>query len=498
MIIPSIQEVRDLDQETIKKEPIASIDLMERASRRFCNEFLKGDFKPLSVLVFCGPGNNGGDGLAIARILSETGLNVDISIINPEKGSSDFKANLTRVPKRVKSFKIIENEDLKRLSHYPCIIDGIFGSGLTRAIEGVFADAINWINESEAEIYSIDIPSGMFGDKANDVSDPIVNADWTYSFQFQKSSFMMPYQGSFTGEVEVLDIGILPEAIERMAPERSYFEAEDARILLKRRKKFSHKGSYGHGLLISGSLGKMGAAALAGKAAFRSGLGLLTIHSPKCGVQIVQESLNEAMVSEDNGTEHLYGCPPLDTFDGIAIGPGIGTAEETADMMEYLLKEVKSPMVIDADALNILSSRPSLFKKIPKNSILTPHPGEFKRMVNNWKDDYQRLELQWKFADKYECIVVLKGANTSIAFPNGVVSFNSSGNPGMATAGSGDVLTGILLGLLAQGYSSNDASLLGVYLHGLAGDLGVQKRGFEGLIASDIVEFLSPAFKSLY
>ncbi len=498
MIIPSIQEIRDLDQATIKNEPISSIDLMERASRRFCDAFLKRNIRPSSILVFCGPGNNGGDGLAVARILNETGLNVDISIIHPENGSDDFKMNLERLPKSIEVFKIEDPGDLDDLGKYACIMDGIFGSGLNRAASALFADCIFWINRSEAEVISIDIPSGMFGDKANEPADPIINADLTYSFQFQKPSFMMPYQGSYTGQVEVLPIGILPQEIGKLKLSREFFMKEEAALLHQKRKKFSHKGSFGHGLLIAGSLGKMGAAALSGKAALRSGLGLLSIHTAKTGVAILQESLNEAMISIDKGENYIQGFPDLEKYDAIGIGPGLDTQELTSSFFKEFLKEIKVPLVLDADALNILSEEPELLKSLPRRSILTPHPGEFKRLVGEWDNDHERLEKQLAFSRDYDCIVILKGANTSISRSDGFVSFNSTGNPGMATAGSGDVLTGIILGLLCQRYSPWDAARLGVYLHGLAGDIKVMEKGLEGLIASDIIEGLSPAFRSLY
>ncbi len=497
MIVPSIEEVRKLDQLTIENEPIPSIDLMERASRGFCERFLDLEMTWESILVVCGPGNNGGDGLAIARILHERSLNVDISIINPKKGTEDFKINLNRLPKGMKIYEINGAEGLKDLPKYPCVIDGIFGSGLSRAAGGVYKEAIDWINDSGALVVSIDIPSGMFGDNANISSDPIVKADHTFSFQFPKLSFFMPYQGSLCGKVSIIDIGILEKEIAKLEPKYKFFDLNDARHARRKRKKFSHKGSYGHGLLISGSKGKMGAAALAGRAALRSGIGLLTIHAPKAGVAVLQETLNEAMVSEDRGEDAIISLPDLEKFDVLAVGPGLGTGAGTTDMMAELLKEWNSPMVIDADGLNIISGSPELIKMIPQGTILTPHPGEFRRLVGNWEDDYDRMEKQKEFSRKYNAIVVLKGANTAVTDPGGNICFNSTGNPGMATAGSGDVLTGIIFGLLAQGYEPDEAACLGVFLHGLSGDLFLEQSGPEGLIASDLIENLGRSFSEL-
>ncbi len=498
MIIPSISEARELDRRTIELEPIASIDLMERASMAFSSAFLEQSTRFESILVFCGPGNNGGDGLAIARILTERGLNVDISTVNAEKGSDDFRVNHGRLPSEVKEHRIRTEEDLHTLPDYDCVIDALFGSGLNRAAEGLFQAAIDWINGSSGFVVAVDIPSGMFGDEPNSPTDTIVRADRTYSFQFPKLALLLPQQGSYAGEVQILEIGILRSEIGKISPRYQSFEISDAKKIYKRREVFSHKGSYGHGLLISGSIGKMGAAALSGKAALRSGIGLLSIHSPKVGVPILQESLNEAMVSEDIGEHFLHGVPDLSPYKAIAIGPGIGTSEETTEMFGLFLKKATVPLVIDADALNILAANPEFLDNIPKDSILTPHPGEFRRLVGNWKDDYERLEFQHGLARDLECSILVKGANSTVCTSEGLFYFNSSGNPGMATAGSGDVLTGIILGLLGQGYSPSQSLLLGVFVHGHSGDIAAKDRGYEGLIASDIVENLGLAFKELY
>jgi NAD(P)H-hydrate epimerase len=299
----------------------------------------------------------------------------------------------------------------------------------------------------------------------------------------------------YVGKWEIIDIGLHPETISRMPSNYHYIMKEDVKPLLRRRRKFDHKGSYGHALLMAGSYGKAGAATLSACAALRSGAGLVTVHTPVMAVTPVQAALPEAMVSPDTGTEYITSVPDLSRFDAVGVGPGIGTDPDTRKALRSLLESVRVPLVLDADALNIIAQDKEMLALIPQNSVLTPHPGEFRRLTSEERSDYQLMELQIDFATRYKCVIVLKGAHTSVALPDGRIYFNSSGNPGMATGGCGDVLTGIITALLAQGYEPAHAAIAGVYLHGVAGDVALRVHSEESVIAGDVLMNIGRAFR---
>ncbi len=327
-------------------------------------------------------------------------------------------------------------------------------------------------------------------DRINGEDDAIVRPDYTVSFQLPKLAFMIPHNGPFIGDWQVANIGLDPGFIQKS--ETSYFftNKKSAKKLVRDREKFSHKGTFGHALLLAGSYGKMGAAQLCGGACLRSGAGLLTMHVAGCGYQIIQIALPEAMCTVDIHEKMLTTLPELDAYSAIGVGPGLGKEPQTLQMLEELIEKAKVPMVWDADALNLLSENPDLLKKLPEQTIITPHPKEFERLAGKSKGDYARLELARDFAQEHKLVVVLKGAHTAVVFPNGTVHFNATGNAGMATGGTGDVLTGILTSLLAQKYNPQDAARLGVYQHGVAGDRAAKARTKVAMIASDIVENL--------
>jgi len=501
MKILSVENIRKADAYTIKNEPISSIDLMERAGTNCALWIKKKLKKKQKVFVFVGPGNNGGDGLVIARQLFEQGYDISVCLIHfTEKFSDDFNINLNRL-KKLKNINIIDVHSVKDLPNIEAnsiVVDALFGSGLSREIEGLAAEAIHHINSSNAVVVAIDIPSGLYADRIiESKKDPVVFADYTLSLQFPKLSFMFAETELIVGQLEIIPIGLHEGFIEMVEASAYLLEPNDIAQLIQFRSKFSHKGSFGHALLIAGSYGKMGAAVLAAHASLRSGLGLLTTHIPKKGIDILQTAVPENMVSIDEQEEYFSKPPKLNPYNAVGIGPGLGKDIQTQKAFKLLIQEVNAPMVIDADALNILSENKTWLSFLPEESILTPHPKEFERLAGKSSNSFERLKKQKEFAFKYKVYVVLKGANTSIATPNGQVFFNSTGNPGMATAGSGDVLTGIILGLLAQNYSPLHSALLGVYIHGLAGDIAAHKKGFEALIASDIIKYLGKAFKKL-
>ena len=503
MKILSVTQIRDADAFTIEHEPITSIDLMERASGKFVKWFCENfNERNKPIKIFCGLGDNGGDGLAIARMLHQLGYDLDVFVLQySTKSSEKFQLNLEKLKKQL-DIQVIDNEGINiEIDNNDLIIDAIFGLGLSRPLEGLVKSIVEQLNGSGVQIISVDMPTGLMADSLNVTADTIIKATHTVSFQLPKLAFMLPQNAEFVGDWHVVDISLNQEFIQEAKTKYYYSTPKEVETLIKPRKKFSHKGTFGHGLLIAGSYGMMGAAVLSARACMRSGIGKLTVHSIPAGLQIMQMLLPEAMywetsagestdfINTDFQTEHLS-----ERFQAVGIGPGIGVNEKIGESVENLCEiceKLVIPLVIDADALNNFSSergRKSM-RKIPKNSILTPHPKEFQKLINkNWKDDYEKLSLLSQFAIDQQVIVCLKGANTAVALPDGTIHFNSSGNAGMAKAGSGDVLTGMILALLAQGYAPQEAAISGVYQHGLAGDKAAKKFGVNSMIASDIIE----------
>ncbi|MBX9850283.1 MAG: NAD(P)H-hydrate dehydratase [Cytophagaceae bacterium] len=487
-------QIRELDAYTIKQEAIDSVELMERASQAFVNWFTEKFDRNKKIKVFCGPGNNGGDGLAISRLLLGKGYKTETFIIAAEKYSLDFKINEDRLANLARINYIENKSDIPSQSSSEIIVDAIFGSGLSKPVEGIFAEAIKSINASGACIISVDIASGLFTNQHN-AKGLIVQPAYTISFQLPKLSFFLPQNERYTGEWILADIGLHEQFIKDADSKFNFTQASDIKPLIKKRNKFSHKGNFGKALIIGGSHGMMGAIVLAAKACLRTGAGLSVTYVPQCGYDILQTALPENMVLTDPEYKFIVGVPELDTYNAIAVGPGLGRAKASVLPLKKLLEESKVTLVIDADALYALAQNKELLEKIPAGSILTPHPKEFERLAGKALNDYHQLELLKQFAIKIKSYVVLKGAYTAIATPEGEIHFNSTGNPGMATGGSGDVLTGIIVSLLAQGYTSFEASLLGVYLHGYAGDIAVKKISEPSLIASDIVEGIGEFYK---
>lgn len=491
--------IAQLDQYTIENEPISSGELIERAARTFCNSFCS-QFSPgrFSVIVFAGPGNNGADGLAIGRILAEEGYKVQGFFFDKDGRagavSRQKKELFAAAPGVV--FSEVEHEFIPpQLTSSTIVIDALFGTGLSHPLEGGYAAVVKYLNASDALVVSVDIPSGLFSeDNTGNPLDTIVRADYTYTFEFPKLAFFFRENENFVGSVKILPIELSAEGKKTIPSD--FYQVTDADIsnLLPRRPRFSHKGNYGHALLIAGSRGMIGAALLSARAAMRSGLGRLTCHIPACGESVLQSGVPEAMLSIDPHTQVVTKVPDLSAFTALGIGPGLGKDPDTVSMLSSLLEQINSPIVIDADALNIIAENPFLLDSIPQNSILTPHPGELSRLTSHCTRDSEALSLARELAQKYHVFVVLKGAYSATCTPRGMVFFNCTGNPGMATAGSGDVLTGIITGLLAQGYESISAAILGNYLHGMAGDIYMGLYGESSLIASDIIDQLPKAF----
>ncbi len=495
------KQISGIDQRTMELEPISSIDLMERASFKVTDWLIQSIDHNRQVYLFAGPGNNGGDALAVARMLAWSNLTCTVYLADfGRELKGDPAKNWQRLKEQNKVIlKKIDSEDsIPEIPADAIVVDGLFGSGLNKPLNGLAKEIVKKINQSGAKVISIDIPSGLFGeDNSQNDSSGIIKAGQTLTFQFPKLSFLFPENEQFVGDWTVLPIELHPDAIAQTESKFHYLTKKFISGKIKKREKFSHKGTYGHALLIAGSYGKMGASVLASRACLRSGVGLLTSHVPQLGYEIIQNSVPEAMISIDPFETVFSQVPELSSFSAIGIGPGLDKMPETQLALKTLLQAKQRKMVIDADALNILSENQDWYSLLPEGTILTPHPKEFERLAGTSTNSFERMQKQLQFSAEYKIIVVCKGAHSCITFPDGRVFFNSTGNPGMATAGSGDVLTGIILGLLAQNYSPEDATLLGVYLHGLAGDLAATEFGTYSLIAGDIINHLGKAFLQL-
>ncbi len=491
MPVLNSKQIRAWEEFTMEREPVASIELMERAALSCFFWLERNEYLPLSFAIFCGKGNNGGDGLALARLLSLANCKVMVNILEfGHKGTEDFQQNLSRLHETTAEIRFIQSEEhLLPIPPEDIIIDALLGSGLNRKLEGFTARVAEHINQSPSEVIAIDIPSGLFVDRSSK-DNLSVKADHTLSFQCQKPAFMVAENSSSTGEVHILDIGLHPGFLATIVPQFEWIDKYLISTIYKPRKTFAHKGNFGHALIVAGSTGKMGAAILCARACLRSGSGLVTAHLPKSGLDIMQLAAPEVMCEVDEDENIISEVnAELEKYQVIGIGPGIGTEKATAKAIEKIFQQNKRPMVIDADALNLIAQE-KFHDLITPQSIITPHPKEFERLFGETKNDFEKIEKAIERANALNVIIVLKGHHTFVASPGRIGYFNSTGNPGMATAGSGDVLAGIITGLVAQGYATLEAALLGVFWHGAAGDHAAHHLSQESMIASDIINSL--------
>lgn len=495
-------QIRELDKYTIEHEPISSADLMERAARAIVRAIADEWGASTPVVVFAGPGNNGGDALAVARLLAEAGYSVSAYLFNiTGKLSADCAANKERLvsTKNVRQFVEVAQEfDPPQLDAATLVVDGLFGSGLNKPLAGGFASLVKYINASPAKTVSIDVPSGLMGeDNTYNIAAHIVRADLTLSLQLPKLAFLFAENEAYVGEWRLLDIGLSEEAIDETDTDFELADDDEVASLLRPRGRFAHKGSFGRALLIAGSQGMAGASILSARGCLRSGAGLLTVHVPFCNNFMVQSSVPEAMTELDYSETRFSEPTDTDDYQAVGIGPGLGRDPQTVDAVLEQIRTCQTPMVVDADALNALGEHRSGLNDLPEGSILTPHPKELERLVGKCHNSYERLMKARELAQNTGAHIVLKGAYTAVVSPDGRCWFNTTGNPGMATGGSGDVLTGVLLALLAQGYDAGTAARLGVYVHGLAGDIAARKQGRTGMTAGDIATCLPLAWKLL-
>jgi len=499
MKIFSAEQIYAADKFTIEKQQITSDALMERSAVQIFNWIhTRMQGAPVKIHLFCGIGNNGGDGIALARHLFEHGYNIAVYVVNYSKTrSKDFLINLDRLKDRKiwpeflegdSKFPVIGRDDI--------IVDAIFGIGLNRAPDAWVVKLMAHLHQSEAFILSVDIPSGLYTNKLPADKNAVIKSNFVLSFQAPKLVFFLPETGIYSNQWEILDIGLDPEFLMSNETDYELIGKNEVLPFYIPREKFSHKGTHGHALIIGGSKGKIGAVQLAAKACLKSGSGLVTAYLPECGYIPLQTALPEVMVLT-NDQDFIAAIDFEIAPNAIGIGVGLGTNKATQKAFEAFLATNEIPLVIDADAINILAKNKNLLKKLVSQSILTPHPKELERLIGTWKDDFDKLEKTKSFSKQYDCIVVIKGAHSIVVYDDkGYV--NTTGNPGMATAGSGDVLTGIITGLVAQGYEPLKAAIFGVYLHGRAGDIAVEQTGYQSEIASDIISGIGSAFIDLF
>ncbi|WON92994.1 NAD(P)H-hydrate dehydratase [Sphingobacterium sp. Lzh-3] len=498
MKILSAQQINKIDSETLKDQKISGIDLMERAATVVFEEIKKRHprLEYSTFFIFCGKGNNGGDGLVLARLLDQQQAQVKVYLIDVEDYSADNLANQKRLPNHI--IQKVAAQDQVAIPSDAIVLDCLFGYGLKRVLTTDWSGIISSINGCGARIYSVDMPSGLLADRKTAADVPIVKADLVYTFQFPKLALLLPENQWYVKDFKVLDIDLSQRAIEAAETNLFYVDEPLVRSFYRQRRKFDHKGTFGHTLIIGGSKGKMGAVQLALKAALRAGCGLASAYVPDGGNTILQTAVSEAMVITDPEQDFISQFPAIDGYQSVGIGIGMGTAPQTIDALKVFITRVNdTPLVLDADALNILAREPNLWAFVPAHSILTPHPKELSRILGAWQDDFEKMEKVKVFARKHQFYVLIKGANSAMVMPDGMVYFNSTGNVGMATGGSGDILTGIITSLLGQGYSSKEALIMGVYIHGGAADIAVKTIGTYSLLPSDTISHLSNAFLEL-
>lgn len=499
MKIFTASQIKACDAYTIYASGITSADLMERASVA-CTEWITANFpKDTIFIALCGSGNNGGDGLAITRMLHNMGYGAKAFLLKfSDNLSEDCNANLEKLQNIDASLVeiILPGTFITDIPQNIVIIDAILGTGLNRSVEGWIADFITHINALPNKKVSIDIPSGMPADNIPNNETEILTADFTLSFQLFKRSFLHPETGKFAGKIELLDIDLHPTFISSTHTNYQTIDTEKITSIYKPRSPFTHKGDYGNALLVGGSIGMMGAIVLTTKAALHAGAGKVKALLPQIGYNIIQTAIPEAMCAV-SGENHISKIAGWSETDSIGIGPGLGMHEYTIRAFTDFIEAVKQPVVIDADALNILGKHPELIHKVPAGSILTPHSKEYERLFGKSVNSMQQLEHARTQAMRHNIYIVLKGHHTAIVTPEGECWYCTDGNAGMATGGSGDVLTGIITGLLAQGYDSYAASILGVYIHAKAGDFAAQNNGLEGMIAGDIINNIGRVWKEI-
>ncbi|WP_317167327.1 NAD(P)H-hydrate dehydratase [Blattabacterium cuenoti] len=501
-----MNQIKQAEKYCIDQKQISSLELMDRAAENCFKWIIKHyQIKNKSFIIFSGNGNNGGDGLSLARFLYTYGVQVSVYILNISNHFSDeFLIQKNRIIKNnINLHHLYEGEKIPNFDKKNYIIDAIFGIGLNREIGNFWKNFIDILNKKKFSlVISIDIPSGMFIETNNNhKSKKIIKATHTLTFYTPKIPFFLPDYEEYVGKWWVINLGVHKDYFQKIYTKNYFVDCEYIRSIKKRRKKFSHKGNYGHGLIIGGSYGMIGSMVLAGKACLRSGIGKLTIYTPHCGYSILQNGIPEAIIKTDKKKFFISKIDDLPKITSVGIGMGLGMHPKTQYALESFLlkisKRKKTNLILDADAINIIANKLDMLRILPKNTILTPHPKELFRLFGTWKNDYEKLNLLKEMSNKYHIFFVLKGFYSIISTPSGELYFNSTGNPGMSTAGSGDVLSGMIVSFLSQGYSEKDACIFSVYLHGLSGDIAKNELCEESIISSDIVDCIAKSFQKI-
>lgn len=497
--ILNANQLRTVDEATARIHGITSLDLMEKAASKCLNWIEDQDYiEDGSVFhIFCGVGNNGGDGLALARMLSLEFYEVEVYIVHfSDKMSDDFISNFNRAEEyQLHPQSIHSEDDFPKIAENDIIIDAIFGFGLKRLPTGLTKNLIQFLNLTKAFKIAIDVPSGMFIDRPVLDYESVFKPNIVLTFQIPKLGLLLPDNAEFAPHFEIFDIGLDVDTIGKQETSYHYVSRLEVFDLYKKREKYMHKGHFGHALIIGGSFGKMGSVVLTSKSALKIGSGLTTAYIPKSGYQILQIAVPEAMVEVDaeDALEYFnFKTKPT----AIGIGIGMGTDEKTAQGFYDFMKKNEIPTVFDADAINLIAANKATFNDFKPNQILTPHPKELERLLGSWKNDYEKIEKVRDFTIKYPVVLVVKGMHT-MTVQNGEFYFNSTGNVALAKAGSGDVLTGIITGLLAQNYAPLHAAILGVYLHGLTANLFATTNIPDTFMASEIINYLPSAYNVL-
>ena len=502
MKIFTTEEIREIDKYTIEVDGVSALDLIERVGEGVVAEVTARWLPSKPVVIFAGPGNNGADALSAGRILYEKGFRPKIFLFNigGDRLSKDCRVCRDRVASLpgIDFVEVTSTFSLPDLLNTHLVIDGLFGSGLRDQLTGGFTSLVQYINESRATVISIDVPSGMFGDWNKDsIHRNVIHADLTLVIQFPRPAFFLRENAELVGDWKILDIGLSQKAMATIVPTYYMIESHDVKRKLKRRHPFASKNDLGTAAIIAGSYGMMGAAVFANKAAIRGGIGKVTAIAPRCGFNILQTAVPEAMFQADKNEIVISNIALKQEYSAVALGPGLGTHEMTISAVDDFLASRNRPVIIDADGLNCIAKRPTILNNLPVMSIITPHAGEFDRLFGQHSTDYERLKKAIEVSRQYNIFIILKGHYTAIIRPDGKIYFNSSGTPAMATAGAGDCLTGLIASFLAQGYLPEIAAILGVFIHGRAGEIAEERQGLYSVTASDICDCIGPAINSI-
>lgn len=505
MKIFNTEDIRAIDRRTMETDGVSSLELIERVAQGVASEIASRWRPSKPLLVFAGPGNNGADALAVARILAELGFSPAVYLLNIggnklSRDCRDCRDRLIAEAPGVAFKEVTGKFTTPEINSSYLVIDGLYGTGLKGPLAGGFMLLVRYINESGATVVSIDVPSGMTGDLCADtVNRNIIHADLTLTVQFPRPAFFMRENAELIGEWKTIDINLNHDVIRSTPTGYHLVEGNEVKSLLRPRNPFSSKADYGSALIVAGSYGMMGAAVLAAQGALRAGAGKVTVHAPMCGYEILQSAVPEAMFTADSDKNKLVpgAIKPERDYSAIGVGCGIGTHDITVNALQQFLQSRTRPVVLDADALNCIAKRPTMLSDIPVLSVITPHAGEFDRLFGESPTDEARLLKAIDVAHYHNISILLKGHYTALVRPDYKVYFNSTGTPAMATPGSGDVLTGLITALMAQGYKPEVSALLGAYIHGLAGELAAEIHGDYGVTAGDIAANIGIAIKNL-